>query len=118
MAKPVKNNPNTEADPETGEGDVKPTKTKREKKEKAPAEPAFAFGVKDLAEALGTQGTSVRVRLRNAGVEKAGKTYGWNTKEEFDAVLAQLAPKVREPKAKKSKKEKAEVEETEDGDDE
>ena len=56
---------------------------------KAPAE-AMKYGVDDLAKALGIKPASVRVRLRNAGVEKAGKSYGWNSQKDLDAVVKQL----------------------------
>ena len=44
--------------------------------EKEAAAPEFKYGVKDLAEELGIKETSVRVQLRNKGIEKSGKSYG------------------------------------------
>lgn len=44
----------------------------------------------ELAEALGIEPTSVRVKLRNAEIDKAGRSYGWNTQKDFDAVVKQL----------------------------
>ena len=42
----------------------------------------------DLVEATGLQPASVRVALRELGVEKEfGNKYGWNTKKDFDAVV-------------------------------
>lgn len=60
----------------------------------------FEFGVPELADALGIEPASVRVALRNKGVEKNGNVYGWKTRKDFDAVVKQLQKKV-EPKAAK-----------------
>jgi hypothetical protein len=60
------------------------------KEEKAAKSPEFKFGVAELAEALGIEPASVRVQLRNRKVEKAGKSYGWNTQKDFDAVVKSL----------------------------
>lgn len=30
------------------------------------------------------------MKLRNAEIEKSGRSYGWNTQKEFDAVVKQL----------------------------
>lgn len=68
----------------------------------------FEFTVDDLAKELDILPTSARVSLRNNGIEKAGRTYGWNSKKEFDEVVAALrsgAAKA-EPKAKKASKKK------------
>ncbi len=59
---------------------------------KAPAE-KMKYGVDDLAKALDIKAASARVRLRNAGVEKAGKSYGWNSQKDLDAVVKQLSVK-------------------------
>lgn len=79
-----------------------------------PAEPAFKYGVKDLAEKLGTKAASVRVRLRNHGIPKAGKSYGWNTKDELNAVIAKLNEKT----AAKAKDDDADDDDDDDEDDE
>jgi hypothetical protein len=68
-------------------------KVAEEKTEKAAKEPEFKYGVKDLAAALGIKETSVRVKLRNAEVPKAGKSYGWNSKKELEEVAKQLQAK-------------------------
>lgn len=82
-------------------------KAKAEKVEKTAA-PEFKYGVAELAEKLGLEAATVRVRLRNANIEKAGKSYGWNTKAELDEVVAELkADKPAKP-AKKAKEEVAE----------
>ena len=60
------------------------------KKPTPPAPEQYKFGVTELAEALGIEPTSVRVKLRNAEIEKAGRSYGWNTQKDFDAVVKQL----------------------------
>lgn len=77
-------------------------KDKAEKPAKAEAE-TFKFGVADVAKILGVKEASARVQLRNHNVKKAGKSYGWNTKDEVQAV----ADKIKAPKAeKKAKKDK------------
>lgn len=59
-------------------------------KDKAASAPEFKYGVSDLAEVLGIKPASVRVGLRKAGIEKAGRSYGWNTKADLNAVADQL----------------------------
>lgn len=66
-----------------------PKKAAVKAEKKAPAE-SFKFGVSDLANALGIKPASARVRLRNAGIDKAGKSYGWNSQKDLDAVVKQL----------------------------
>lgn len=70
--------------------------TKKTKKEEVAAveekETAPKYGVSDLADALGIKPASVRVRLRKGGIEKAGKSYGWNTKAELQEVVDALRP--------------------------
>lgn len=70
------------------------------KSEKSTAQ-EFKFGVADLAEELGIEPASVRVQLRNRKIEKAGKSYGWNSKAELKEVVDQLKAK---PEGKKSSK--------------
>lgn len=53
----------------------------------------------ELADALGIEPTSVRVKLRNAEIEKAGRSYGWNTQKDFDAVVKQLKSTAKPTKA-------------------
>lgn len=48
------------------------------------------YGVQQLAEALGIGEASARVRLRDKGIAKAGKSYGWTTRAELDEVVAKL----------------------------
>jgi len=67
-----------------------PAKAKAAAKAKAPAAEAMKYGVDDLAAALGIKPASARVRLRNAGIEKAGKSYGWNSQKDLDAVVKSL----------------------------
>ncbi len=85
MAKPTKTA--AKAAPAKTEAPKKTAAAAEEKAPKEPAAPAFKYGVKDLAEALGIKEASVRVRLRNHEVDKAGKTYGWNTKADLQAVV-------------------------------
>jgi len=110
-------------------------KDKAEKVEKTEAA-EFKYGVQDLADALGIKPASVRVQLRNNGIEKAGKSYGWNTKKELNEVIDQIrsdsddedededeAPKKskksskKDKKSKKSKKAKDEDDEDEEDED-
>lgn len=87
--------------------------TKEEVVEKTAATPEFKYGVSDLAEKLDIKPASVRVQLRNKGVEKAGKSYGWNTKAELQEVVDQLkaAAASDDEKPAKGKKAKAAAEE-------
>jgi hypothetical protein len=82
--------PEAEVDTKGKKGAKADKGEKAEKKEKA-AE--FKFGVTDLAEKLDIKEASVRVQLRNKGVAKAGKSYGWNTKAELEEVAKQLKSK-------------------------
>lgn len=95
------------------------------KKDKAPkadaqaekvAEREFKYGVEYIAEELGIKPASVRVQLRNKGIDKAGKSYGWNSKTDIKEVIDQLKtekpakeddkPAKGKSKAKASKKSK------------
>lgn len=80
-----------------------------EEKESKAAEREFKFGVEDIAEELDIKPASVRVQLRNKGIEKAGKSYGWNSKSELKEVIDQLKASAKDDDdkpAKKSKKSK------------
>jgi hypothetical protein len=77
---------------------------KEEAKAEKAAEREFKFGVEDIAEKLDIKPASVRVQLRNKGIEKAGKSYGWNSKADLDAVIAQLKADKSEDKPAKGKK--------------
>lgn len=87
-------------------------KDKAAEKESAAQEREFKFGVEDIAEKLGIKPASVRVQLRNKGIEKAGKSYGWNSKSELNEVIDQIKSGGNdddgedEKPAKKSKKDK------------
>jgi hypothetical protein len=59
-----------------------------EKEKAAPAVPKY--GIDDLAKALGINPASARVRLRNEGIEKTGRSYGWNSKADLDALVKKL----------------------------
>lgn len=71
-------------------GNDKKSKAKDDEDEGAAKATEFKFGVEDIAEELGIKPASVRVQLRNKGIEKAGKSYGWNTKAELKEVISQL----------------------------
>lgn len=87
---------------------------KAEAKSEKQAEREFKFGVEDIAEELGIKPASVRVQLRNKGIEKAGKSYGWNSKSELKEVIEQIRSgssddddDADDKPAKKSKKDKS-----------
>lgn len=86
-------------------------KSKKADKDEDDAAPEFKYGVQDIADELGIKPASVRVQLRNKGIEKAGKSYGWNSKSELKEVISQLRSSTDEDDdekpAKKSKKDKA-----------
>lgn len=48
------------------------------------------FGVPALAEHMGIQPASVRVLLRNAGIEKDGGTYDFKSQKGVEAIAKQL----------------------------
>ena len=60
------------------------------KAEKAPAAEKPKYGVAELAAVLGIKEASVRVRLRNAEIEKSGKSYGWDSEKAMKAVAKEL----------------------------
>jgi hypothetical protein len=85
-------------------GEAKAEKpAKNEDKAEKAAEREFKFGVEDLAEAMGVKPASVRVQLRNHSIQKAGKSYGWNTKKELEEVMASIKSE-KPAKADKPKK--------------
>ena len=82
----------------------KKVEKKAAKVEKKAEAETFKYGVSDLADKLGIEAATVRVRLRNANVAKAGKSYGWNTKSDLEDVIAEIQA---EKPAKKAKADKA-----------
>lgn len=72
------------------------------------AEKEFKFGVPELAKELGILDSSARVALRNKGIKKNGRSYGWDTREDMLKVAAKLAPEDKAPakKAAPAKKKK------------
>lgn len=89
-----------------------PEKNEEKAKKQAPPQPPKPkYGVTELAQALGVKETSVRVRLRNAGVEKNGKVYGWDTKSEMQAVVDRLKSKAKAKAAAAETEEEEEEEE-------
>lgn len=77
----------------------------KEKVKEAPAAAAeFKYGIADIEKATGLLGTSIRVGLRASTFKKTGRTWGWNTKEELDKVLAFFKErKTRAPEMTKGK---------------
>ncbi|USN16594.1 hypothetical protein POLEWNIK_00680 [Brevundimonas phage vB_BpoS-Polewnik] len=85
--------------------DKKAKDAPKEKPAKAEAE-TFKYGVADVAKALGVKEASARVQLRNHKVKKAGKSYGWNSKDELQGVIEKIRPAKEEKPAKAAKKSK------------
>lgn len=84
----------------------KASKKTEAKADKAEAAKEHKFGVSDLAEKLGIKEASVRVQLRNKGIEKDGKSYGWDTKAELQEIADQLKTSTKGDDEKSSKKSK------------
>ena len=84
-----------------------PRATKKEAKETP------RFGINDLAELMGIEPASVRVKLRSKKVKKTGGRYGWNTKTELEEVSKQLT-KVAKKVDKKARDEESLKEGTDD----
>lgn len=76
------------ADEETKKKKAAPAKKKEKEKP--------AYGVDYIAEALGKAANLVRVQLRKNDIEKEGKSYGWATKAEADAVVKKLKATMKE----------------------
>lgn len=49
------------------------------------------YGISALAKVMKIKEATARIKLRQAKVKKAGKSYGWETAEQMNAVAAQLA---------------------------
>lgn len=79
----------------------------KEKPAKAEAE-TFKYGVADVAKALGVKEASARVQLRNHKVKKAGKSYGWNSKDDLAGVIEKIRPAKEDAKPAKKAKAKSE----------
>ena len=68
-------------------------KTPKSKKTPPPAKKAadeYKYTVADVASELDIQPASARIALRNANIEKAGRSYGWNSDKDFKAVVKTL----------------------------
>lgn len=50
----------------------------------------YKYDVNTLSKDLGIEPASVRVALRKAEVAKAGKSYGWDDRDDYEEVLAEL----------------------------
>lgn len=60
------------------------------KKSAPPQPPKPKYGVPELATALEMEATSVRVKLRQLGIPKNGKVYGWDTKDAMGEVIKKI----------------------------
>lgn len=108
--KPSKSKDTKTADKKAdAKGADKATKTSAKAEAKATAS-EFKYGVNDLAKILGhSDPASTRVALRKHGIEKAGKSYGWNSKDDLEAVAKKIkagAEKDEPAKGKDAKKDK------------
>ena len=81
------------------------SKAKPAKETKAKAEVVeHKYGVADLAKLMGVKEASARVQLRNHNVKKDGKSYGWDTKDEVQAIADKIKPSASAKKAKEDAK--------------
>ncbi len=94
-------------DKKVEKSDTKGKAKKADAKAEKTAEREFKFGVEELAEMLDIKPASVRVQLRNHGIEKAGKSYGWDTKAELKEIVDQIKSGKDEEDEKPAKKGKA-----------
>lgn len=82
---------------------TKTTKAKAEKKE-APAKSGKLempeFGVAAVAEGLGVDARTARLKLRNAEIEKTGRTYDFKNQTGVDKVVKQLSKAAKADKSK------------------
>jgi len=76
-----------------GKGKLKITKGKKgkgtSKGKAAPAE-SHEYGVDYLADKTGLLPATIRRHLRDQGVAKDGKVYGWSKKSEVDAIVKKI----------------------------
>ena len=89
------------ADKTNGKRTAKPATEAEPAKKKSnlPERPKYKYGVEQLADKLGIEPASVRVKLRAAGIEKAvGGVYGWDDKGDFDEVVEELKGEKKETK--------------------
>jgi len=81
---------------------AKKTTSKKTTEKKAPAKKAPGklempeFGVDAIAKGLGVDARTARLKLRNAGVEKSGRTYDFKNKTGVDKMVKQLSKKSAE----------------------
>lgn len=78
------------------------TSTAPSAKKPANKTPELKYGVSDLAVTLKLSDRAVRDRLRKAGVEKVGQTYGWTSKAAMSAIVKQLREATAPAPAKKA----------------
>ena len=101
----------TKTETKTAKGAEKAsTKTAKSAATEKPEAKEFKYGVADLQKLLGHgDPASTRVALRKHGIEKAGKSYGWNSKDDLEAVAKKIkagAEKDEPAKGKDAKKDK------------
>lgn len=70
----------------------------------ADKEDTLKYGVSDLADACGITPAYTRVWLRQRKVAKAGRSYGWKTKAEIDALVKEYKASGADEKAKEKDK--------------
>ena len=60
------------------------------KKAQEPSDNKMPFGISQAAEELGITETHARVKMRNAKIKKAGKSYQWPSKAAMQADLKRV----------------------------
>ena len=65
------------------------TKTTNAKKGDTKDKPALGIG--DLAKVMKLEPETVRKRLRDSGMKKSGKAWGWKNKAELETVAKKIA---------------------------
>lgn len=98
----------------TAGGEAKGEGKETNKKTAPPQPPKPKYGVPELATALEMEPTSVRVKLRQLGIPKNGKVYGWDTKDAMGEVIAKIKAS-KKSGGKPAKPEKSDEDE-DDGD--
>lgn len=78
---------------------AKDKKKEVKKKNNLPKLEMPEFGIQKVAKALGVDERTVRVKLRNAKVEKSGRTYDFKNQAGVDRVVKQLAKKKEKAEA-------------------
>lgn len=77
-------------------------KTEEKAEAKTEAKTEFKYTVADLEEATGLKAASIRVGLRDSDFERTGRSWGWDKKTDFDAVVKYFKARADRKPAMKS----------------